>query len=124
MTRDLEPGDPGAFDDWPQGAIDGLLKLSHRNGYTKLCPICRGHGGWNLQLAATPLPRGCADTAANRHMLAHRRAKCDHCNGWGWVHPSDHCPRHEFVVARSLGRSLTLYQCAHCGIEREIDTSD
>ncbi len=122
-TRSLEPNDPGAFDDWGPGSLDELRRMSHRYGYTKLCHICRGHGGWNMALNQSPL-KGMPDTAANRHRFAHRRTQCDHCNGWGWLHPDDNCPRHQWQKIGNCGRSLHIHRCTGCGAEREIDTSD
>jgi DnaJ-class molecular chaperone len=121
--RSLEPGDPGSFDDWPPGFLDQLREMSHRYGYTKLCPICRGHGGWNVVLNQHPL-HGNPDTAHHRHLFAHRRTQCEHCNGWGWLHPDDNCPRHQWEKIGNRGRCLHIYRCTGCGVEREIDASD
>ena len=128
MTGDtpsqLKPADPGAIDDWPQLVLDQLRDSSHRHGYTKLCPLCGGHGGWNLQLNAHPLPPSCGDTLHNRHLFVHSRAQCSHCAGWGWVHPNDNCPAHDFVKIRSKARCLHIYRCNRCGTERVVDSSD
>ena len=122
-TRSLEPGDPGSFDDWPPVLLDQLREMSHRYGYTKLCHICRGHGGWNIVLNQHPL-HDMPNTAHHRHLFAHRRTKCSHCNGWGWLHPDDNCPRHQWEKIGSRGRLLHIYRCTDCGAELEIDTSD
>jgi hypothetical protein len=122
-TRPLEPGDPGSFDDFPKRLLDDLRRMSHRAGYTKLCHICRGHGGWNVVLNQHPLSVK-LDTADHRHLLAHRRTTCSQCNGWGWLHPDDNCPRHQWEKASSRGRCLHIYRCTSCGAQREIDTSD
>lgn len=124
MTSFLEPGDPGAFKDWPRILKQQMRQASHRRGLTRRCPVCRGNTGWNLQLDAYPLPRSCKNTACDRHMFAHKKVVCPHCRGWGWVHPDDRCPRHQWETVRKLGRLLSVERCAACGLEQQVDLSD
>jgi hypothetical protein len=58
----LEPTDVGAFDGIP------LKKPEGQN--TILCPVCQGHGGWNLRLYK---------------IAPHFQAHCVQCHGWGYV---------------------------------------
>jgi len=76
-----------------------------------------------LVLNQNPL-HGKPDTTHNRHLFVHLRTQCEHCAGWGWVHPDDNCPRHRWEKYGSRGRCLHLYRCTSCGAEREVDTSD
>lgn len=122
-TKYLSVKDKGAFRDWPRGEMKKLREMSHASGYTKLCPVCKGHGGWNLQLNAYPLHLH-KDTARNRHFFSHFRAHCMHCNGWGWTSPAETCPGHQWVPVRKTGNCLTVHRCTVCGKEWEIDSSD
>ena len=93
-------------------------------GLTKLCPVCIGHGGRNLQLNAYPLPAGKEDTAENRHTYCHFRAICSHCNGWGFVAESEMCSGHEWKHTENLGRCYNRYTCTKCGKINDVDSSD
>lgn len=75
----------------------------------ELCPKCAGHGGWILKKDAY---------GPGEHFYG----GCDHCNGWGWAEPSA-CV-HEFHYAKSVGRCLSEWACAKCGVVRRVDSSD
>lgn len=120
MTDYLKPNDPLSFLDFPARKLD----LSKD---TKICHVCFGFGGWNLQVFAYDLPKGIRNTAKNRHLHRHFRASCSQCNGWGVVESgskNDTCPEHDWVKVRNTGRCLTLYECSKCGLECEVDSSD
>jgi hypothetical protein len=51
MNTYLEPDDPGAFTDWPL-AQPPVKWYPDR---TIPCPVCHGHGGWNLRLKEAAL---------------------------------------------------------------------
>ena len=112
----LEPTDPGAFDDW--------MKREPWLMYTKECPRCKGHGGWNLTLNAYKLHPGVADTPSNRHLYSHFRTVCGHCNGHGYIHPENTCPGHEWVFKENLGRCYNRYRCIHCTAVSDWDSGD
>lgn len=114
-TPYLTPEHPDAF-------VDHVLR-EPSGDLTKLCPTCKGYGGWNLRLNAYPL-HDREDTAENRHKFSHFRASCSHCNGWGYVHQTENCPGHEWKHVRNTGNCLNLYRCTVCGKEWEIDSSD
>lgn len=123
MNKYLNPGDKGCWKDWPRSEMKKLREMSHASGHTKLCPVCKGHGGWNLTLNAYPL-HNYADTPKNRHYQSHFRAHCMHCNGWGWTSPGEQCSGHEWKHVRNTGNCLNLYECTKCGKRWEIDSSD
>ena len=116
MKAYIEPTDPEAFVDF--------TRKEPAYDYTKECPVCKGHGGWNIELNAYKMPNGYEDTPENRHLYVHYRASCSHCNGWGYVEESNNCPGHKWVFVRNLGRCYNLYKCAICGEEWEVDSSD
>lgn len=61
------PDSPHAFD---------IVPLQPRNGTLDArCPICRGHGQWNVEI----------DLVSFRCT----RAICDHCLGAGWIETGD-----------------------------------
>lgn len=115
----LTPESPEAFVDFPMADAEFAAKYN----LTKICPRCKGHGGWNLKLNSYPL-HDKPDTAENRHRYSHFRASCSHCNGWGYVREDENCPGHEWKHVRNVGRCLNLYRCEKCGKEREVDSSD
>lgn len=118
MNKYLQPGkDADAFVDYP------FMKPAPQYSLTKMCPVCFGHGGWNLTLNVYPL-HDKPDTAENRHKFSHFRAHCSHCNGWGYVREDEMCTGHEWVFVRNTGNCLNLHKCKHCGKEWEIDSSD
>lgn len=114
MKEYLTPDHPDAFVDWE-------LRKPERD-LTKMCPVCKGHGGWNLELNA--YQNQYEDTPANRHLFSHFRAHCSHCNGWGYVEESEMCPGHEWETVKSLGNCLRLEKCRKCGAEIQVDSSD
>lgn len=105
--------DPDAFLDFPSPVVP---RTNH-----KLCPRCKGHGGWNLKLNA--YPNRYEDTAENRHKFSHFRSMCSNCHGWGQVHESQTCV-HEWTFVVNKGRCLNLYKCIHCSTPNLIDSSD
>ncbi|MDY7523282.1 hypothetical protein [Sphingomonas sp. 10B4] len=61
------PESPHAFD---------IIPLQPRNGaLDAACPVCKGHGQWNLEI----------DLVSFRS----KRAICNHCQGAGWVETGD-----------------------------------
>lgn len=103
--------------------------------YSELCPLCKGHGGWNLKLNSYPL-RDLEDTPDNRHKYSHFRGHCSQCNGWGWVKEGsldatcihdyneisyDECRKLNVYHA---GRCWHVYKCSKCGETRGYDSSD
>jgi len=116
MNEYMDNTHPDAFVDWPT--------MIPQHGMTRVCPKCKGHGGWNLRMHAYPLPAGVADTPQTRHSYAHFRQSCGHCNGWGYVSPDETCTGHEWENPVSMGRCLTRYTCSKCGQVREFDSSD
>lgn len=127
LIKYLTPKDDGAFVDFPKKEIEHYYGLA---GYTKECPRCKGHGGWNLQLNAYPL-HSYENTAENRHRYAHYRSMCDICNGWGYIHQNQNslnsdCVEngHVWSFVQNLGRCYNRYKCLTCGIHQEVDSSD
>jgi len=57
------PDDSHAFDNVPICARNGMLDAK--------CPVCRGHGQWNVEI----------DLVSFRC----KRAICDRCGGAGWI---------------------------------------
>lgn len=118
MKTYLDPTHPDAFIDHDLMPADEAA----RSGLTVICPQCKGHGGWNLELNAYPL-HGKEDNAHNRHLFSHFRASCDNCWGHGYVRPEeDHV--HQWEKVRSLGNCLRLDKCKVCGQEWQVDSSD
>lgn len=117
MNKYLTPESPDAFVDFP---VLDPVPLAY---LTKICPVCHGHGGWNLRVNSYTLPIGTADTPENRHKYVHFRAHCTHCNGWGYVREDETCTGHEWRHVRNTGNCLNLYRCDKCGKEWEIDSS-
>jgi hypothetical protein len=87
-----------------------------------LCPLCKGHGGWNLQRDAYGEGR-------------HFRASCAQCNGYGWVdnyEPRDLECIHEYRENNSRAVELTggklfyqehLWICKKCDRFMVVDSS-
>lgn len=109
---------PDAFLDWPEPSTNSDSEI-----YTKPCPLCKAHGGWNLKLNAYSL-HGLENTSENRHKYSHFRACCSHCSGYGFVRKDETCNGHEWSHDANLGRCYNRYVCIHCGIKTEIDSSD
>ncbi len=116
MTIYLEPNDEGAFLDHP--------RMEPSGNYNIECPLCKGHGGWNMRLNAYPL-HGKENNPANRHQFSHFRCICRHCNGWGYVDAATaaKCQGHDWVFVRNTGNCLNLYECKHCGEKNVVDSS-
>jgi len=87
-----------------------------------MCPVCKGHGIWNLMLDAS---------GEGKHFQAH----CSQCNGWGWVAKGtkDESCVHEYrelsqdeCVRRGIphyGMFCHIYECRKCGKQIETDSS-
>jgi DnaJ-class molecular chaperone len=118
MNKYMDQNHPDAFVDYP--LMDAAKSAEY--GLTKICPVCAGHGGWNLLLNQYDL-NGKENTPANRHLYSHFRSHCMHCNGWGYVRETENCPGHEWKHVRNTGNCLNLYRCEKCGKEWEIDSS-
>lgn len=111
---------PDAFVDFPKKQLDSKTSGI---GFTKECPMCKGHGGWNLRLNAYNL-HGKPDTPENRHRYSHFICMCSHCYGWGYVSPDEVCQGHEWQFVENLGRCYNRYKCIHCGKNNDVDSSD
>lgn len=112
----IDQNHPDAFVDFPG-------KREPAYGMTKECPVCKGYGGWNLELNAYSLHNE-PDTPENRHRYSHFRASCSHCNGWGYVAPEENCTGHKWIHVRNEGRCLNRYRCIVCNKETVLDSSD
>lgn len=110
----LTPDDPDAFLDWPPP-----LEQPSYFPKSKLCPVCHGHGGWNLRVNAYPL-HGRENTQENRQRT-HFQAHCVQCHGYGWT--NDNCV-HEYHMTKNVGRCLNEYACAKCQKVKVVDSSD
>ena len=108
--------------DHPDAFLD-FEKLQPERDLTKECPVCKGHGGWNLRVNAYPL-HNYEDTPKNRHNNCHFICGCPHCNGWGYVREDEMCNGHEWEFFESLGHCLRKYKCKHCGEFWIVDSSD
>ena len=104
---------------------DYLAYLKKPDAEIHVCPVCHGHGAWNLTLNAYGPG-------------VHFQASCNQCSGWGYVTEEDLCI-HAFVeLARAeierrnaqgakllnFGRCWHVYECQKCGQIRYLDTSD
>lgn len=85
------------------------------------CPICKGHGGWNLRINAYPL-HNIPNTVENRHLKANFRSSCGSCWGHGYLQPGQTCP-HEWSVGKKIGNCLHEWICSKCGIKQQVDSS-
>ena len=108
----LGPNDPDAFVDYPLRDIPEDREV---------CPLCKGHGGWNLRLNAYPLHNE-DNTPENRHRDSHFRSICGACWGYGYLQPGQTCA-HLWVEHKTIGNCLHLWKCLKCGLEREVDSS-
>jgi len=85
------------------------------------CPVCHGHGYWNLRLNAYGKP---GDPPAQRHF----RAFCRQCWSWGWVktESTDSSCVHEFkeIAPDQPWRCWHTIKCTKCGETRSYDSSD
>lgn len=103
MTNYLKPGDPDSF-------LGYEIKEQRTPEYV-LCPVCSGHGGWNLRVHAY---------GPDRHFRAH----CDQCSGYGWTRPENAKCVHEWKFVANLGRCYNQYQCTKCGMKQNVDSGD
>lgn len=124
----MGPDHPDAFIDFPsveakRAAWDEL----QNHAPLGVCPVCKGHGGWNLKLNNYRLRPDMADTPENRHKHSHFRSSCSQCNGWGFVdNQLDlNCVHTMVRVRHDNVRCLSDYRCSKgCGCEYQIDSSD
>ena len=56
-------------------AFDGIPVQPRRGNLDKVCPLCAGHGEWNLEV----------DLISQRS----KRSFCDKCDGRGWIETGD-----------------------------------
>ena len=56
-------------------AFDGIPVRPRTGDLDKVCPVCAGHGQWNVEL----------DLASQRS----RRCICGKCDGRGWIETGD-----------------------------------
>ena len=103
MYTSLKPGEPGSFLDW-------VIK-EPTTTWTKLCPQCQGHGGWNLKVDAY---------GSGKHF----QTTCDVCCGWGWISPKRECVQHTWEFVKNLGRCYNRYKCTKCGAIDDVDSGD
>ncbi|MFC0588867.1 hypothetical protein ACFFF7_05520 [Novosphingobium aquiterrae] len=61
------PQDPHAF--------DGIPLLPRSGALDRVCPLCAGHGQWNVEI----------DLASQRS----KRCLCGKCDGRGWIETGD-----------------------------------
>lgn len=119
----MEVNDPNAFLDFPSVEEKRKSKYNKYNpDKHKDCPVCKGYGGWNLELNAY-INRH-EDTPENRHLYSHFRTTCNHCNGWGFVDKKETCPGHEWKHTKVLGNCYNEYTCNICGKKLNVDSSD
>lgn len=126
MVEYLTPDHPDAFVDFP--------KRKPEYEYKHECPVCKGHGGWNLYLNSYKLPAGMEDTAENRNKYVHFCASCSQCNGWGYTREPTTCIHsydRELGIAECkerdiyhAGRCYHVYECSQCGKMISQDSSD
>jgi len=116
MPKYFGPNDPEAFVDY-DGKKPPIKDF-------KECPVCKGYGGWNLQLNAYPLRPRLENNSINRHFYSHQKCNCNHCNGWGYVSQEITCDSHEWKFEKNLGRCYNRYKCAKCGLTKDVDSSD
>jgi len=102
MSKYLSPGDLGSF--------DGLSKKPyptwHKNENSPMveCPKCQGHGEW----VGGP----------------YLKFNCSQCNGYGWTSSDNVSCIHDYCYVKTISRCYHLYQCRHCGVERNVDSGD
>lgn len=115
MYKSMDHTHPDAFVDWP------MKEPSYMGNV--MCPKCKGHGGWNLNLNCYPL-HGKEDTPENRHRYSHFRAMCGLCWGYGWGTEERFKCDHDWVFEQNLGRCYNRYRCASCSATWDCDSSD
>lgn len=96
----------------------------HEEDKTKLvkCPVCKGHGGWNIKLDAYGKGK-------------HFQAFCTQCTGWGWVikgskdetciHETEEISHKEAqkLGVQTWGMFCHVYRCKKCGQTAAYDSS-
>lgn len=118
MEPYLEPTDDDAFLDFPKKEREPWAK-----DFVE-CPVCFGHGGWNLRTFSYTLPKGMEDNEENRHSHVHFRCFCQQCRGYGYTHPDNAKCIHNMVHFQNLGRCYNREKCTKCGMTQDIDSSD
>ena len=81
-----------------------------------LCPLCKGHGMWNLKVDAYGKGR-------------HFQRGCRQCNSWGWVDAGSldaTCIHEVEEVSRPANHRSGIHVevCKKCGRKSSYDTSD
>lgn len=79
-------------------------------GKTIECPVCHGHGKFNLRLNAYGKGQ-------------HFQGVCQQCNGFGWVGEEDSVCVHKFVEKPSGVMFDHPVECKKCGQRRVYDSS-
>lgn len=121
MAEYLTPDHPDAYVDFP--LKDGESRDKYHPTWTAVCPMCKGHGGWNLKLRSYPL-HDKEDTPENRHKYSHFRASCSQCWGWGFVEPgsADETCIHDYDQKWEAMHDCR-WTCKKCGKTFMVDTS-
>jgi hypothetical protein len=117
MIKYMEATDKDAFLDFPLKEKSSFLPSDYVP-----CPVCKGHGGWNLSLNSFPM-HDKPNTAENRHTYSHFRCACSQCNGLGHTSKDNTCI-HEMVHVANIRMCLNKYECNKCGHTRDVDSSD
>ena len=118
MIKYMEPTDKDAFLDFPKKERADYLPSDYVE-----CPVCMGHGGWNLSINSYPL-HSHADTSENRHLYSHFRTNCNQCNGWGQLDKKNTVCIHTLVHDSNVGNCLNRYKCCKCDHTEVWDSSD
>lgn len=120
----LKPNDRDAFVDWPKIKFTDFIEKYPYSWVEKYveCPLCFGHGGWNLKINAYPLHEK-ENTPENRHYFSHFRCCCSQCNGYGYVSPDQTNHIHKWIRKEKIANCLHIYECEICKITQEIDSS-
>ena len=113
----MEATDKDAFLDFPLKEKSSFLPSDYVS-----CPVCKGHGGWNLSLNSFPL-HGKENTAENRHLYSHFRCSCNQCNSLGWTSKENVCI-HDMIHVAKIGACLNTYECSKCNTTMQVDSSD
>jgi len=118
---------PDAFLDLEIQPHPAIEDPTHPPGDWLHCPVCKGHGMWNLVLNEYPD----MEVPQDRHF----KQICGQCHGWGWVRrntPDATCI-HEYVEMSQakcreagihhFGRCYHVYRCPKCGTVYAVDSS-
>lgn len=100
--------------DKPETKYPGLQDMKY------LCPVCLGHGKWNLELNSYGEGK-------------HFQQSCFQCNSWGYVREKDYICIHEFKELSQkeckeesinhYGNCDHVYRCLNCNQIRHVDSS-